>query len=259
MIYLILLGCILLALIVKFIVIDKVRIKWKTFLKKGFRPSRGEFGLYCYTGNQGKGKTYSLVEYVYDNRNHNEIYFTNIGDIQSLNYAPRTQSILQDYQFFIKNLDKYNAFYYHNFSELAILKEYFDKYNFKQYGRPLRIIYDELFIELQRGSTIPLPIQDLLCQLRKREIIFLTTCQIWSEVPLYFRRMCRYQINCNMIPILSFGVLLKQFNDAENMHWDADLQEHVAPTIELSITKTRKQVSDSYNTKTMITNYEDNA
>ena len=37
---------------------NKIRIKFKTFFKKGFRPNRGKFGVYCYCGKQGQGKTY---------------------------------------------------------------------------------------------------------------------------------------------------------------------------------------------------------
>lgn len=36
----------------------KVKIKWKTFLKRGFAPKRGDFGLYVpyTTGNKEKVK-----------------------------------------------------------------------------------------------------------------------------------------------------------------------------------------------------------
>ena len=32
------------------------KIKFKTFLRKGFAPKRGRFGIYCYCGKQGSGK-----------------------------------------------------------------------------------------------------------------------------------------------------------------------------------------------------------
>ena len=46
---------------------NKIRIKFKTFFKKGFRVVRGNFGVYCYCGKQGKGKTYSCVEFLLEN------------------------------------------------------------------------------------------------------------------------------------------------------------------------------------------------
>ena len=53
-------------LLIIWCVSNKIKIKWKTFLKRGFKPVRGNFGIYCYCGKQGKGKTYSLVEYLID-------------------------------------------------------------------------------------------------------------------------------------------------------------------------------------------------
>ena len=37
------------------------KIKLKTFFRKGFIPKKGRFGVYCYCGKQGSGKTYSVV------------------------------------------------------------------------------------------------------------------------------------------------------------------------------------------------------
>ena len=44
------------------------KIKWKTFFRKGFAPKRGKFGVYCYCGKQGSGKTYSAVEFLNNNQ-----------------------------------------------------------------------------------------------------------------------------------------------------------------------------------------------
>ena len=108
--------------------------------------------------------------------------------------------------------------------------------------------YDEIFTELMKGSKLSKPVLDLLCQMRKRKIIFLTTAQEWSEIPLSFRRFCRYEIDCKMIPFLWTGFLLKTFKDAENMKWSNDEQEHIAPLVETTITHTRKKIADSYDT-----------
>ena len=55
----------------------KIKIKYKTFFRKGFKVDRGVFGIYCYVGMQGQGKSYSCAEYVFDNYNHCQI-FSNI-------------------------------------------------------------------------------------------------------------------------------------------------------------------------------------
>ena len=50
-----------------------IKVKIKTFFKKGFAPNRGQFGVYCFCGKQGQGKTYSVVEFLKENRDK-EIY-----------------------------------------------------------------------------------------------------------------------------------------------------------------------------------------
>ena len=36
---------------------NKIKVKFKTFLKKGFKINKGIYGIYCYCGFQGNGKT----------------------------------------------------------------------------------------------------------------------------------------------------------------------------------------------------------
>lgn len=214
---------ILIVLAVVYCVTNKVKIKWKTFLKKGFAPKRGNFGVYCYTGKQGKGKTYSVVEYLLDNKNNIEI-FCNIADIQNVNYT-----------------------FFTGFNELIELKHKLDNNEIKT-DKQIVFVYDEIFTELQKKSQVNKEVIDFLCQMRKRKIIFLTTAQEWAEIPLTFRRFCRYQIDCRMINLFGLGLLFKQFNDAENMKWSDEQQEHVAPLLETTLTKCRKEIANSYNT-----------
>ena len=203
----------------------KVRIKFRTFKGSGFRPVRGNFGLYVYCGKQGRGKTYSLVEYLLDNKKDIQV-FCNIGNIKGLDYV-----------------------HFVGFKELIDIKHKLDENKLDiDTSKQLVIVYDEIFTELQKKSSLNKEILDFLCQMRKRKIIFLTTCQEWAELPLSYRRFCRYEIDCNMIPFLWFGVLIKQFKDAENMKWSNDDQEFVAPLQETTITKCRKKIANSYDT-----------
>ena len=203
----------------------KVKIKLRTFFSPGFRPERGNFGLYCYCGKQGTGKTYSVVEYLLDNKNNIEV-FCNIAGIQGLNYTHFT-----------------------GFEQLLKLKEALDNDTLEyDKSKQLIFVYDEIFTELLKGSKLSKPVMDFLCQMRKRKIIFLTTAQEWAEIPLSFRRFCRYEIDCKMVPFLWTGFLIKTFKDAENMKWSNDDQEHIAPLVENTITKTRKYIANSYDT-----------
>ena len=201
----------------------KLKIKWKTFLHKGFVPVRGNFGVYCYCGKQGTGKTFSVVEYLQDNKKNIDI-FCNIKDIQGIDYT-----------------------YFTGFSGLIYLKHKLDSGEIKT-TKQIVFVYDEIFTELQKHSSLNKEVIDFLCQMRKRKIIFLTTAQEWAEIPLSFRRFCRYQIDCRMINLFFIGILHKTFKDAENMKWSNDEQEHIAPLIENTITKCRKSIADSYDT-----------
>lgn len=203
----------------------KIHVKLRTFKGKSFRPVRGNFGLYVYCGKQGKGKTYSLVEYLLDNKDKIQV-FCNIGGIKGLDYT-----------------------HFVGFKDLIDIKHKLDSNSLDiDSSKQLIIVYDEIFTELQKKSVLNKEILDFLCQMRKRKIIFLTTCQEWAELPLTYRRFCRYEIDCNMIPFLWFGILIKQFKDAENMKWSNDEQEFIAPLQETTITKCRKKISNSYDT-----------
>lgn len=249
---------VILVLILIFIlcIVYKVKIKFKTFLSRGFLPKRGNFGIYCYCGKQGTGKTYSVVEYLYDNRN-NITVFCNIAGISCLPYfwfkgfeeLIKLKEII-DYN--VDNKEDYDNLYKYiltKFKDINRAKLLYDLL-IDHYERNTQLIfvYDEIFTELQKGDKLSKPIIDFLCQMRKRKIIFLTTAQEWAEIPLSFRRFCRFEIDCHMYNFFLFGILWKNFKDAENMKWSNDDQEHVAPLVNNTITKTRRVVSDSYNT-----------
>lgn len=238
-------GIIFLIAIIYFYKKYKIKIKWKTFTKKGFRVNRGIFGIYCYCGFQGNGKTYSCVEYVNDNED-NIVLFTNVH---------------------INNL-KCDNIYYNGFKEMLILRDAIDwaksrgndfiifkgqKY-YIDFKKQIVFIYDEIFSELQRGSKINNEVLDFITQMRKRGFILLTTAQIWSDIPITWRRLTRYQIDCNMRNIIFTNILIKRFYDAELMKWSNDEQDFIAPIISTTITHTRKLIAERYDTYQLIHN-----
>lgn len=192
-------------------------IKFKTFFRKGFSPVRGDFGVYCYCGKQGKGKTYSVVEFLLENKDK-EIY-CNIPNLKGIKYT-----------------------YFQGFDELLKLR---DKSN-------CIIVFDEIFTALTRTSKMNTDVLDFLSQMRKRQIIFLTTAQEWLEINITLRRYCRYQIECNMINLFGLGLLLKSFYDAEQMKWDNLENEYVAPIKSLTLSKCNTRVCNSYDTNAQI-------
>lgn len=188
------------------------KIKFKTFFRKGFAPKRGKFGVYCYCGKQGSGKTYSAVEFLLNS--HNLPIYSNVH---------------------LKNI-KYT--YFTGFDNLLKLR---DKSN-------CIIVYDEIFTALTKTSKINTEVLDFLSQMRKRQIIFITTAQEWLEIPMTLRRYCRFQIDCKMINLLGLGILFKHCYDAEQMKWSQEDNEYVAPLVETTISKCNIRVANSYDT-----------
>ena len=199
------------------------RIKFKTFFKRGFKPIRGIFGVYCYCGKQGSGKTYSVVEFLLNNSDK-QIY-SNVH-LKGIRYT-----------------------YFNGFDELLKLRSKQD----------VIIVYDEIFTALTKSSKINTDVLDFLSQMRKRKIIFLTTAQEWLEIPMTLRRYCRYQIDCQMRSIFVCGILIKNMYDAEHMKWSQIDNEYVAPLITTTISKCNLDVANSYDTFEQISNKGDRA
>lgn len=188
------------------------KIKFKTFLRKGFAPKRGKFGVYCYCGKQGSGKTYSAVEFLLNSSNlpiYSNVHLKNI---------------------------KYT--YFTGFDELLKLREKTD----------CIIVFDEIFTALTKTSRMNNDVLDFLSQMRKRRIIFITTAQEWLEINMTLRRYCRYQIDCKMINLLGLGILIKHCYDAEQMKWSQEDNEYIAPLVETTISKCNVKVANSYDT-----------
>lgn len=211
-------------LIIVLCFVFKVKIDFKSFLKKGFHAKRGNWGIYCFHGAQGKSKTLSLIHYLFNNKNKC-IYFCNIPDIHGI-----------DYEFF------------KGFSGLMDIKHRLDCGDINTYGKQVVIVFDELFLELQKNTKLNSDVMDFLCQMRKRKIIFLTSSQYWSELPLTYRRFCRFAIKCDIINIFPFSIILNKYEDAENMKWSELDQDFVAPLVSTTLYKASKKVADSYNT-----------
>lgn len=195
-----------------FVKFRHTKIKFKTFLKKGFAPKRGKFGVYCYCGKQGSGKTYSVVEFL-SNQKNIPIY-SNVH-LQYIEYT-----------------------YFNGFDELLKLRDKSD----------CIIVYDEIFTALTKSSRINQDVLDFLSQMRKRRIVFLTTAQEWLEINMTLRRYCRYQIECKMINLFGLGILIKHCYDAEQMKWSQEDNEYIAPLEETTISKCNLSVANKYDT-----------
>ena len=203
----------LIFIVLMIVLLRKVKIKWLTFFHRGFKKEMKPYGVYCYCGKQGKGKTYSVIEFLRNNKDK-KIY-ANINSLKGIDYT-----------------------YFNGFEELLKLREEHD----------CIIVFDEIFTALTKASKINTEVLDFLSQMRKRRIIFITTAQEWLEINMTLRRYCRYQIECNMISIFGYPILIKQMYDAEQMKWSQLDNEYIAPLIDTTISHGMKKVIEMYDT-----------
>lgn len=207
-----------------YIISNHVHVDLKSFLRKGFKKTDSLFGLYCYTGKQGTGKTYSCVNFLIKNK------------------------ILYDYTI-ITNVQSFNVFndtiYMTNINDIIdFMTEH------ENDGKKYILFFDEIFTILEKKTAINKKILSFISQLRKRKIIFVTTAQEWSEINITFRRYVRFQVSCNMfaLPILKTAILINKINDGDGIKWDNDEQDWIAPTVSTNFMKGNLSVIESYDT-----------
>lgn len=211
--------------IIFYIISNKIHIDWKSFFIRGFKKYDNTFGLYCYVGKQGKGKTYSAIRFL---MNYKKQGYRIITNVKSFN-------VYEDTIYFDNITDIIN------YCKNNIIDNRRDKYI---------IFFDEIFTILEKKQAINKEILSFISQLRKRNIILITTAQEWAEINITFRRYCRYEIDCNMfaLPFSKTAFIFNSINDGDQIRWDEQQQEFVAPRISANFSKCNKYVIDSYDT-----------
>lgn len=218
-----------------FVLSNHLHVDWKSLFKPGFSKRDNAFGLYTYTGKQGEGKTYSAIKFISEQKNKfNYIVVTNVHSFNKFNDTVYIDNIVDLINFIKLNHDKN--------------------------GKKYLIFFDEIFTVLMKNQAINNEILAFLAQLRKRSIIFVTTAQEWSEIPLTFRRFCRFQISCHMfsIPLLNRAFLSNKINDGYNAKWNNDTQEFEAPLIQTNFSKANLDIINMYDTFEVIKTFNKN-
>ena len=206
---------VIIVVIFALMLINKISVDWRSVFSKTIRLDRGLFGVYCFTGKQGSGKTYSLTKYVKKHVSKGNKVYSNVT-IYGLDYEP-----IRSVEHLLSLRDEKNVF----------------------------IIYDEIFTLMQKNSRIEGDLMEFLTQQRKMKNIFFTTAQEWLEIPITFRRFVRIQIDCKTKPLGRFGgILSEEYFDAYNMKWDQLENEYVAPRISKKYSKYEKRFMESYDT-----------
>lgn len=193
----------------------KVNIDVRSFLAKSLYLDRDVFGVYCFTGHQGSGKTYSLVKWLKKHHDGKKIY-SNIH-IDGIKYYP-----IRDLKHLYSLADE----------------------------RKVIIIYDEIFTIMSKSKRDREILEQFLPQMRKVKNIFMTTAQYWLELDVTFRRFVRVQIECStiVVPVIDRGILIEHYRDATKMQWDNMQNEYVCPTISTKISKYERRFMKAYDT-----------
>lgn len=196
------------------IIRSKTHIDWYSFTQPTLPLKIGVFGVYCFTGKQGSGKTYSLNKFIRKHARGKKIY-SNVT-LKGIRYTKLT-----------------------SVKQLMSLKD----------ERNCYIIYDEIFTLMQKSTKFGEDIMEFLTQQRKQENIFLTTAQEWLELPITYRRFVRIQIECSTRPLGKLGgILREQYYNASLMKWSQIDNEYVAPLITNKISKYERRYMESYDT-----------
>lgn len=206
-----------------------VSIDWKSLIRKGFQKIDNAFGLFCYTGKQGKGKTYSAIKFCIDRKlATNCLIITNVTSFKTFSDTVYIEDISELIDFVLNYVDTLP----------------------KDKAPNIIIFFDEIFTILEKGTRINKDILSFISQLRKRKIVFVTTAQEWLEINVTFRRYVRFQVDCNMIsfPISKTAFIINQVKDGEQLKWSNDDNEYIAPIIATNVSKGNRMIIESYDT-----------
>lgn len=193
---------------------SKIHIDTKSFIMPTLPLDRGLFGVYCFTGHQGSGKTYALNKFIRTRKGDIKIY-SNIT-LKGIEYTPITS---------LEHL-------YSLANEKGVI-----------------IIYDEIFTLMSKSKKDREMLEQFLPQMRKVQNIFLTTAQYWLELDITFRRFVRIQIECTTRPLGKLGgILFESYYDTTQIKWDNLENDYISPIISRKISKYEKRHMLTYDT-----------
>lgn len=194
-----------------------------SLLFRGLTRPEEQFGVYCFSGHQGYGKTYAAVRWL------------------------RGWFLDSDFKIYanLKSLKNVNYEYYSSIDDIIQNRE-----------RNTFIIMDEIFRYIQVGSRNYRQNVDKLAkwlrQSRKLNRIVIFTAQQWLDLPIEIRRVCRRSI---VLKPTIFGIRMAVWGDAENMTYNTDIGEYECPLIHVEFFKIRPEVAESYDTLEVIEDF----
>lgn len=185
-----------------------------TLFKKSIVSVNDLFGVYCFTGKQGYGKTYSAVRWLHGwLANSNLKIYANIKSLKNLDYI------------YENNIDKLMA------------------------NRDTNVVVfiDEIFKKIDPNDRRRVSeFTKWLGQSRKHNRIVIFTTQEWLDLPISLRRFCRRAISIQQLP---FRIKVLLWGDAENMKYDEKEGEYICPVVSREFIRINKSIVSLYDTR----------
>lgn len=207
---------VLLLVFIIFILYKKhLKLDLVSFIKKGFKSKENNGGIYIFTGKQGYGKTYCLVKFLLSYKKNIPIYSNVI----------------------LNNI---------NFTEFQGYNQLITLGNTK---KNCIIVFDEIFSIINKSDKLEKEFMTFISQLRKNNILFLSTAQEWLEIPISLRRYCKHVIQCKKILFLGkYPIFIEKIGSGYDMVYDKDTGEYICPIVATKIHKGNRKVANSYDT-----------
>lgn len=192
----------------------KIFVDVKSLFTRGIKIEDSIYGVYCFTGFQGSGKTMNAVDFLARNSDggRKKIY-TNIDSIK-LKHS------------FISSVSDLNPAW-----------------------RDCFVVIDEVHKAYPKNSKTDQFFYSFLQESRKHHRVVIIITQEWKEVPMWLRRPCKLIVGNHR---LVKNILCEEIQDARTMRWDEHENDYVCQTIQKNIKKWNKKVADLYDTEETI-------
>lgn len=197
----------------------KLSIDYASFKKKKSREPKNQFptGTRAYKGYQGRGKTLSIVKYVYDLKEKYPecIIFSNV----------KMQG-LEDFHYTKTDLDVIAGLKYNN-GDKGVIN-----------------VIDECHLFCNKKTGISLDWLTQISQQRKERRKIIISSQIWEDLDVSLRKQVPEIVKCN-----NFGfVQINKVSNGETLRYNKSTGQYEADTIGYEIFKRNDEFFARYNT-----------
>ena len=191
----------------------KIYLAVRTFFKKGIKITDNIYGVYCFTGFQGSGKTMNAVDFLLRNNKKGAKIYTNINSLK----LPHEH---------IKAVSELNPEW-----------------------RDCFVVIDEIHKAYPKNARPDKFLYAFLQESRKHHRVVIIITQEWKEVPMWLRRPVKLiVVNKRLIA----NILCEQIEDARTMKWSEIENDYVCDVVQRNIKKWNKEIAEKYDTEETI-------